>query len=466
MAFEASIISLDADRKRMSYLHPEVMIEVEDVIFHLHKIPLITRSPILRNLIHAHSTEESDTCAFALHGFPGGAHSFELVVKFCYGRKIELTSVNVVPLLCAAFYLHMTEKFSKDNLIAETEIFFSNKVLPSGTESIQALLSCEEVFIQAEELGFISRCLDSVAKYMMKNTELIYPQHDLLWSEIRCMSPTHLELTQSSLCWWFDDLCSLSLDLFRRLISVMEEKGHDPLFIFNVIMYYARKYNPGLDPDSTGIWSIEERFVLEQIVFMLPAKKGVTSTNFLLSMLSAGTMLSVSPACIHIIERRIGAQLDESTLEDLLIPIFGDTTYNTEVIKSIIENFVKENSHVEKVPSNTAIAKLLDRYLAYVAADASLNMEMFMSLAAVVPRNARPCHDDLYRAINSFMEYHPWLSEEEKIKLCQVLDIKMMSEDACNDASENGELPFLFKLKVHFNRFLHFRRSLARDGAK
>lgn len=370
------------------------------------QIPLITRSPILRNLIHAHSTEESDTCtcAFALHGFPGGARSFELIVKFCYGKKIELTSVNVVPLLCAAFYLHMTEKYSKDNLIAQTEIFFSNKVLPSWTESIEALISCEDVFNKAEELGFIYRCLDSVAKYMMKNCELSYPEQELLWSEMRCMSPTHLELTESSSCWWLDDLCSLRIDLFRRLVCVMEEKGHDQLFIFNVIMYYARKYNPGLDPDSSGIWSCEERFVLEQIVYMLPAKKGVTSTNFLLSMLSAGTMLNVSPACIYIIERRIGAQLDESTLEDLLIPIFGDTTYNTEVIKSIIENFVKENSHVENVPRNTAIAKLLDRYLAYVAADASLNMEMFLSLAAVVPRNARPCHDDLYRAINCFME--------------------------------------------------------------
>lgn len=71
---------------------------------------------------------------------------------------------------------------------------------------------------------------------------------------------------------------------------------------------------------------------------------------------------------------------------------------------SIVENFMKENSHVEKVPCNTAIAKMLDRYLAYVGTDASLNLEMFLSLAAVVPRNARPCHDDLYHAISSFME--------------------------------------------------------------
>ena len=71
----------------------------------------------------------------------------------------------------------------------------------------------------------------------------------------------------------------------------------------------------------------------------------------------------------------------------------------------------------------------------------------------------------MYISIN-LMQYHPWLSEEEKIKLCQVLDIKIMSEDACKDASENGELPFLFKLKILFNQFLHFKRSLARGGAK
>jgi len=368
------------------------------------QIPLITRSPILANLIHAHSSKESEPCAFALQGFPGGSRSFELVVEFCYGRNIELTSVNVVALLCAAFYLQMTEKYSKDNLISKTEIFFSNKVLPSWTESIQALLSCEEVFIQAEVLGFVSRCLDSVAKCMMKYINLSYPEHDLLWSEIRCIPLTHFELTRSSLCWGLDDLCSLSLDLFRRLISIMEAKGDDPLTILNVIIYYARKYNPGLDPDSTGVWSIEERFLLEEIVYLLPTQKGVISTNFLLSMLSAGIMLNVSPACIHIIEKRIGAQLDESTLEHLLIPIFGDATYETDFIKSIIENFVKENWHADKVPCNLAIAKLLDKYLAYVAAEASLNLEQFLSLATVLPTNGRPCHDDLYHAISSFIE--------------------------------------------------------------
>lgn len=71
----------------------------------------------------------------------------------------------------------------------------------------------------------------------------------------------------------------------------------------------------------------------------------------------------------------------------------------------------------------------------------------------------------MYISIN-LMQYHPWLSEEEKIKLCQVLDIKMMSQDACKDALDNEELPFFFKLKVLFNQLLLFRRSLARDGAK
>jgi hypothetical protein len=64
---------------------------------------------------------EDEKCVLQLHDIPGGANTFLLVAKLCYGVKIELTALNVVNLRCAAEYLEMTEDYGEGNLIAQTE---------------------------------------------------------------------------------------------------------------------------------------------------------------------------------------------------------------------------------------------------------------------------------------------------------------------------------------------------------
>ncbi|KDO46251.1 hypothetical protein CISIN_1g0470462mg, partial [Citrus sinensis] len=90
-----------------SGLPSDVIIEVGEWSFHLHKFPLLSRSGVLENLIAEFSGEAEKKCVLQFHDIPGGAKAFLLVAKFCYGVKIDLTAANVVSLRCAAEYLRM-----------------------------------------------------------------------------------------------------------------------------------------------------------------------------------------------------------------------------------------------------------------------------------------------------------------------------------------------------------------------
>lgn len=91
-------------------LPSDIVVEVGEMSFHLHKFPLLSRSGVMERLIAEASEEGEEKCSICLPDIPGGAKTFELVAKFCYGVKLELTASNVVYLRCAAEHLEMTEE--------------------------------------------------------------------------------------------------------------------------------------------------------------------------------------------------------------------------------------------------------------------------------------------------------------------------------------------------------------------
>jgi APA family basic amino acid/polyamine antiporter len=120
------------------------------------QFPLLSKSPILGRLIEENS--DQDECIIKLSDIPGGAKSFELVARFCYGVKIELSPANIVHLRCAAEYLQMTEETAADNLINQAETFFNQAVLRSWKDSLEALKTCDVLLPHAEDVCRIVRC--------------------------------------------------------------------------------------------------------------------------------------------------------------------------------------------------------------------------------------------------------------------------------------------------------------------
>ncbi|PIA37343.1 hypothetical protein AQUCO_03000142v1 [Aquilegia coerulea] len=448
-------------------LSSDVIVQVGGMSFHLHKFPLLSRSGVLEKLIEDFSSEDGTKCVLQLHDIPGGAMSFELVAKFCYGVKIELNAMNVVSLRCAAEHLQMDETYGEGNLIKQTEDFL-NEVFGNWVDSIKALEACEEVLPHAEETHIDSRCINSLA---MKA---------FYWCR-----------------WWYEDVSFLSLPLYKRLIMAVEARGMNPETIAGSLMYYAKRYLPGLSKQfsfkesrnhvNTGSTisspsERDQRHFLEEIVGLLPSKKGVTSTKFLIKLLHTAMMLHASSSCRENLEKRVGAQLDQAALEDLLIPNMGftvETLYDIDCVQRILDQFiladqaaagssspciVDEEQLVDGNPPLTPItmvAKLVDGYLAEVAPDVNLKLAKFQSLAAVIPDYARPLDDGIYRAIDIYLKAHPWLTDSEREQLCRLMNCQKLSLEACTHAAQNERLPLRVVVQVLFFEQLRLRTSIA-----
>ncbi|RCV41719.1 hypothetical protein SETIT_9G158400v2 [Setaria italica] len=471
-------------------LPSDVTVEVGDMSFHLHKFPLLSKSAFLARSIEENSDQEE--CVIKLNDIPGGAKSFELVARFCYGVKIELSPANVVYLRCASEHLEMTEEVAEDNLISQSEIFLNQVVLRNWKDSLTALETCDDLLPHAEDLQIVKRCIESLASKATTDPNLFgwpirehgimqSPGGSVLWNGIS----TGARPRNFNADWWYDDASSLSFPMYKRLISTMESRGIRPEIIAGSLTYYAKKYLPGLNrrhsmgtvPLTATLSEVEQKNLLEEIDRLLPVHKGIASTKVLLGLLRTAMILKASPTCISNLEKRIGMQLDQATLEDLLLPNFSytmETLYNVECVHRILDHFLAMDQanggdspcldDVMASPSLTpitSVAKLIDGYLAEIAPDINLKLPKFQALASAVPEYARPLDDGLYRAIDIYLKAHSWLSEAEREQLCRLLDCQKLSLEACTHAAQNERLPLRVVVQVLFFEQLHLRTSIA-----
>ncbi|PRQ29602.1 putative SKP1/BTB/POZ domain, NPH3 domain-containing protein [Rosa chinensis] len=484
-------------------LPSDVVVEVGEMSFHLHKFPLLSRSGVMERLISEASEEGDEACNINLPDIPGGAKTFELVAKFCYGVKLELTASNVVYLRCAAEHLEMTEEYGEGNLITHTESFLNQVVLRNWKDSLKALQTCDDILPYAEELNITKRCIESLATKASTDPNLFgwpvkehggpmqSPGGSVLWNGIS----TGARPKKSSSDWWYEDASTLSLPLYQRLISVMESRGIKQEIIAGSITSYSKKYLPGLSrrqgtsesstrlaPASLGSPPSEEdqKLLLEEVDRLLPLQKRLVPTKFLFGLLRTAMILRANPSCISNFERRIGMQLDQATLEDLLMPNFSysmETLYNVDCVQRILDHFLAmeqiaggaspgsvEDGQLIGSPSLTPVtmvAKLIDGYLAEVAPDVNLKLPKFQALAAAVPEYARHLDDGLYRAIDIYLKSHPWLAEAEREQLCRLMDCQKLSLEACTHAAQNERLPLRIVVQVLFFEQLQLRSSIA-----
>uniref|UniRef100_A0A804IYE8 Uncharacterized protein n=1 Tax=Musa acuminata subsp. malaccensis TaxID=214687 RepID=A0A804IYE8_MUSAM len=473
-------------------LPSDLTVEVGDMMFHLHKFPLLSKSGLLEKLIKENSDKEE---AIKLHDVPGGAPAFELVVKFCYGVKLELNSSNVVRLRYASEHLQMTEEIAEGNLIAQTEIFFNQVVLRSWKDSMKALQTCSDFLPHAENLQLSKRCIDSLAVKastdpnlfgwpMMEHCAMQSPGGSVLWNGIS----TGARPTNCRSDWWYEDVSSLTFPLYKRLISLMKSRGIRQETIAGSLTFYAKRYLPGLNRHQNlahgnfvaAPSEEEQRHLVEEIDSLLPLQKGVASTKILLGLLRTAIILQARTSCISNLEKRIGMQLDQADLEDLLFPTFAystETLYNVDCVKRMLDHFLAMDqatggtspgsvNNEQSIGSSslmpiTTVAKLIDGYLAEVAPDTNLKLPKFQMLAAAVPDYARPLDDGLYHAIDIYLKAHPWLSENQREQLCRLMDSQKLSLEACTHAAQNERLPLRVVVQVLFFEQLQLRTSVA-----
>lgn len=480
-------------------LPSDIIIEVEEKSFNLHKFPLLSRCGKMEKLLEDCQGDGRRISCVRLPDFPGGPDAFEFAVKFCYGVRVELTVSNIGIVRCAADYLEMTDEYGEENLQAKAEAFLHKVVLQSWKDCIQALQSCEPVLAKAEELQIVKKCVNALAVMactdpslfgwpMMMYGSLQSPGGSILWNGIN----TGARVRSSRSDWWHEDLSNLSVPLFERVLKAMETRGIRPENRAGAVVYYAKKYLPGLSRWQSGSvrGSIvhlgtapavaNQKLLLESIECLLPVKKGITSCRFLFGMLRSAMILNASQACKDRLEKRIGFQLELATLDGLLIPNYSDkveTLYDTDCMQRIIHYFLMfdkesvpacspqvEVDPVVGSPSQgplTRVAKLVDDYLAEVAPDVNLKPAKFLSIAEALPAFSRSLDDGLYRALDIYLKSHPWLSDSEKEQLCRVVSCQKLSIDACTHAAQNERLPLRIVVQVLFFEQLQLRSAIA-----
>ncbi|KAL5998342.1 hypothetical protein ACLOJK_009282 [Asimina triloba] len=480
-------------------LPSDVIIKVGDMSFHVHKFPLLSRSHVLEKMIK--DDRDGTSCVLQLHDIPGGPRAFELILNFCYDIKLELTALNVVSLRCAAEHLQMTEEYGKRNLISVTEGFL-DEVLRSWKDAMKALETCEDLLPHAEEVNIVSRCIESLAARACVDPSLFnWPPSrsnsmrgldgSVLWNGIRTGEKP--ETIHED--WWYKDVSSLSLNLYKRLILDMTSRRMKPEIIAGSLMFYTKCYLPHLIRHSTfnktksAGWHSEsfpvlseadQRVLIEVIVDLLPMKMGVISTKFLLGLLRTAIILRADPSCRENLERRIGEELDEVALVDILIPNLGcavETLYDIDCFQRILNHFMLANDSApgsspsiiddgplmesSSLTPMTRVSQLVDGYLAEVASDVNLKSRKFLDVAAMVPDYARPLDDGLYRAIDIYLKAHPWLTDSEKEQLCHLMNCERLSLEACAHAAQNERLPSRVVVQVLFFEHLRLRTSIA-----
>jgi hypothetical protein len=261
-----------------------------------------------------------------LENFPGGTETFETILKFCYGLPIDFNSDNVAALRCASEFLEMTEELEDGNLISKTEAFLTFVVLSSWKDTVTVLKSCENLSPWAENIQIVRRCCDSIAWKASKNES------------------TSEEATSNQESWWFNDVATLRIDHFMRIISAIKAKGIKPETIGKCIMQYAKRWLPGMYEELEGLrgygheksnlqftifgmkkqesagHSKEQMTIIESLVSIIPTQQEAVPCKFLLQMLKMAMMYSVSPALISDLEKRVGMVLEDAEVNDLLIP--------------------------------------------------------------------------------------------------------------------------------------------------
>ncbi|CAM6048683.1 unnamed protein product [Sphagnum compactum] len=451
----------------------DLVVEAGGLNFSLHKFPLVARCGRIRKLIA--NIEDSEANRLELSDVPGGAEAFDLAAKFCYGINFEITPSNVAVLRCAAEYLEMTESFGENNLVSRTEVFLSEVILQNLADSIAVLHNCENLLPLAEDLLIVSRCIEaSATKACSTNTPYKVP----------------------SAGWWVEDLAVLRIDFYQRVIAALRCKGLHAETIGAALMHYAHRSLKGLNRKQNGHMLFlqvhesaarsehEQRILLETIVSLLPSEKNVVPCSFLFSLLRTAIILDTTVACRLDLEARIGMQLEQATLDDLLIPSFsytGDTLFDVDIVQHIVVNFLQQDESDDlQVPhpmydsdgassfSQSAImnvAKLVDSYLAEIAPDANLKLAKFVSLAEILPEYARVVDDGLYRAIDIYLKAHPALAELERRKLCKLMDCQKLSQEACTHAAQNERLSVQVVVQVLYFEQLRMRNAMAAAGA-
>lgn len=444
----------DCIRYVASDLATDVVVNVGDVKFYLHKFPLLSKSARLQKLIATTINEQPDDDEISIPDIPGGPPAFEICAKFCYGMTVTLSAYNVVSARCAAEYLEMYESIETGNLVYKIEVFLNSSVLRSWKDSIIVLQTTRSFHPWSRDAKIDVRCLESIASRAVTDPARVD------WSYTCNRRKVNDSNNGVPRDWWVEDVAELSIDLYKRVISSIRRKGGVSVsgeVIGEALEVYAAKRVQMDDRD------------VETFISLLPGEKQSVSCGFLIKLLKSSVSLECGEDVRRELSRRIGEKLEEANVDDLLIRGSSDegceTVYDIDIVESLIDEFITRTEKRDEVccsdieqgsvivsdSSRAAVAKLVDGYLSEIARiEPNLSPLKFIAIAEKVSCFPRSSHDGVYRAIDMFLKEHPGMAKSDKKSICRLMDCRKLSPEACAHAVQNERLPLRVVVQILF----------------
>ncbi|KAL0336636.1 UNVERIFIED_CONTAM: BTB/POZ domain-containing protein [Sesamum radiatum] len=383
--------------------------------------------------------------------FPGGPDGFELISRFCYNNgTISITVENVSLLHCCSVFLGMSEKASPVNLLHQTEEFLDGVFYWSWNEIVTCLKNCDPFFSCAESCGLIQKLLCSLLVKIAQNSDVSLLSFS---SSSSSSSPeTARSLNSPVICngstsrkawaWWFQDLTVLSPKIIEHFLRALGSFGshNNNLVLTRFLLHYLKTALHSND-GSIRYASTEYRGLADTAVHgVVLMGKTAFSCRGLFWVLRIVSGFGLSREGRAALERLIGGMLDQATLDDLLVSGRNGGVYDVNLVVRLIRLFVHyyDKVSLEKMKK---VGELIDMYLGEIGPDPNLKISKFLGVAESLPDCARDSFDQVYRAIDIYLQSHPCLSLEERSRLCRCLNYEKLSLEACKDLAKNPRIP-------------------------
>uniref|UniRef100_A0A5B7AUQ0 BTB/POZ domain-containing protein n=1 Tax=Davidia involucrata TaxID=16924 RepID=A0A5B7AUQ0_DAVIN len=388
------------------------------------------------------STASRKSLKVIFHDFPGGAEGFELLTRFCYSNgKIEINPFNLSLLHCIAHFMEMNKSISGTiNLFEQTNKSLEEIRYWTWSELLVALKQCQDLFSVANSSGILEKCLDSLVGRLALASEASpcpsTSSPDSSGFRLSCDTRSTESLKNSFIraTWWFEDLGDLNPNLVEMVMKSLVSRKFDHVIISRFLFYYqkSRFITATLD---------QKRKITETVVHMLYSlDQNAVSCKCLFGILGVTLNLNLSKCCRNQIESMIGTQLDQATLDNLLVPspIGTNYLYDVNLVLRFLKSFLGRGIPLNRLKK---AASLMDFYIAEVAPDPCLKPSKFLALVRALPDSARDSYDGIYRAMDMYLEVHAGLSEEERMNICCGLNYEKLSSETCNYLAQNAKFP-------------------------
>lgn len=336
--------------------------------------------------------------------FPGGAPNFELVTRFCYNNgEVNINPSNISNLNCAAHFMEMNRSVSEtDNLREQTEKSLQEIRYWAWSELLMALKQCQDLSSSC----ILDKCLDSLTERLRFSCETSpcpsMSSSDSSVFRLSCDTRSTESLKNCSFrtTWWFEDLTTLDTGLIQMLVKLMVSRNFDNSIISRFLFHYQKSRFASASVD-------EKTKILETLIEMVNSLD-IRSISYkgLFGMLRIAQSMDLSDSCRDKLESMIGSQLDQATLDNLLVPSPVRTSYlyDVNLVLRFLKSFLGKGICCVPLSRLKKVARLMDLYLAEVAPDPSLKPLKFLALIRALPDSARDSCDGIYHAVDLYLE--------------------------------------------------------------